>query len=372
MTTSQFIQNPLLQHSVENQASDPVLPGRLTAPPRPSASILSAAARGVVKQAVSGAHLVASHSRAAAAGAAATVSTLSANAETAVLAAREKIELVKAEKIRSIDQSRAELGPIPKAASWDEAEAWRLCAAASADVYHPRHVLSSEEPSFLHGGATWLEEQAAVSIPLGNPTPEFVAVKYLVRRGGYKGKTILAFRGTHNRNQVLQDLHLAAGGGRRIRRVVSQALEAHREHDPDWVTGHSLGGMLAEIVASHTGSPGVAFAPPGPVLDRTNLANGDRHACRPFKVVVHRKDFIAQACQRIPVGKEGGYGNSHIVEARDIHWLPYDERRDGMNPATIHKMKKYIELLGPIEQEEPSPKFDSVSRGVGNWGKDGT
>lgn len=88
------------------------------------------------------------------------------------------------------------------------------------------------------------------------------------------GNVIITFQGTQSASQELADLELMSGrGGSTIPAfqdavAFTKAVEAAavaKGYSPSsiYVTGHSLGGTLAEYVASQTGLPGASFAGSG-------------------------------------------------------------------------------------------------------------
>ena len=96
---------------------------------------------------------------------------------------------------------------------------------------------------------------------------------YKVTTGIYKGKKILAYRGTDMSNVVsatrtiAQDLSLTFPlnmFGLPIREAIQRAVGFAEEHRADYICGHSLGGLLAECVCGKLGLPGASFNAPGP------------------------------------------------------------------------------------------------------------
>lgn len=75
-------------------------------------------------------------------------------------------------------------------------------------------------------------------------------------------KTCLAIRGTDSGPTFGQDLGLAFSGAF-LSNLAGIASDWARIEDVDYVTGHSLGGFLAEAVASRLGMDGAAFQSPG-------------------------------------------------------------------------------------------------------------
>ena len=130
----------------------------------------------------------------------------------------------------------------------------------------------------------------------------------IIAPGPFKNKRILAFRGTYTPATILQDLDLfdpdqvlsrfmpglfgefdRDDGWNKIRDIIEIAQYAANTLQPDFVTGHSLGGLLAEVVSSHNKIPGVAFNAPGPVgfVTETSFLSQDKWQYEGVKFEVH-------------------------------------------------------------------------------------
>jgi pimeloyl-ACP methyl ester carboxylesterase len=79
---------------------------------------------------------------------------------------------------------------------------------------------------------------------------------------------VIAYRGTQTRLSLIQDLTIGFVGptgalweARQFAQWMRRELPGHRLY----VTGHSLGGYISQVVASYEGIEGVAFNAPGPV-----------------------------------------------------------------------------------------------------------
>merc|ERR1712130_666113 len=143
--------------------------------------------------------------------------------------------------------------------------------------------------------------------------------------------------GTDNPTQVGQDLTIIWSGSA-IRTAITHATEVAESVKPDYVTGHSLGGLLAECVTSYTAIPGVAFAAPGPV-GTPNLVDGGKFDGVPFKVIADKKDGVARAGGRIT-----GWQSSHIVASKNIKYV--DNGCTTGNLLCAHSMSNYAKSVG--------------------------
>merc|ERR1712151_1241040 len=97
-------------------------------------------------------------------------------------------------------------------------------------------------------------------------------------------------RGTWSIRALRQDISRIFTGNL-IRAAASEAESIAKKYKPDFLSGHSLGGFLAEIVCSHLGIPGASFATSGPLRSRRLL--GKKYGGVKWKAVVNRKDFLA-------------------------------------------------------------------------------
>merc|ERR1712029_92760 len=109
------------------------------------------------------------------------------------------------------------------------------------------------------------------------------------------------------------------GNGAHVTNAVNEGIEKADEFQPDFLTGHSLGGFMAECVCSKTGIPGASFAAPGPVGQVTANTNvGGKFGGVKWKTVINRQDIIATT-----IGGIGGSQSSHIVRSDHIRWLDF-------------------------------------------------
>ena len=139
---------------------------------------------------------------------------------------------------------------------------------------------------------------------------------YEIVNGRHEGKKILAYRGTDTSDflsanvTIAQDLSLAfpqlLGGP--IRMTIAVAVSIAQNKDPDFICGHSLGGLIAECVCGETGIPGASFNAPGPwgVIPANNLLTGNKYDGVKFEVHLTEQDPVSQ------VGSYMGPNHSHV------------------------------------------------------------
>ena len=72
----------------------------------------------------------------------------------------------------------------------------------------------------------------------------------------------------------------------RIRATLMEAIKVAKSNQVNWVTGHSLGGLIAEAVCASTGIGGSSFDTPGPWYKTDtarNVIDGNKYNGVPFE-----------------------------------------------------------------------------------------
>ncbi len=87
-------------------------------------------------------------------------------------------------------------------------------------------------------------------------------------------------------------------GGPTIKRVIDLAVEIALEQKATMVCGHSLGGLIAEVVCTRTGIPGASFNAPGP-FGIINLCNIDKASGVPFECHLTEGDIVSKVGNHI-------------------------------------------------------------------------
>ena len=115
---------------------------------------------------------------------------------------------------------------------------------------------------------------AALNVDTGNyeVIPSSIrteGIKMAVWQNNVNGNTVLAFKGTDfGRGEDIKN-DLALGTGLFAKSMADstsrKAEELIQQFNVNMVTGHSLGAYFAEVVASNTNLPGIAFCAPGTI-----------------------------------------------------------------------------------------------------------
>ena len=213
----------------------------------------------------------------------------------------------------------------------DDKELTSLLGLAAYDSY-------SLSGKYGTKGRLELRESQPQNSELKNICNDLQCGLYEITHGKHQGKTILAYRGTDLSDAVsagvtlIQDISLAFPGGlvgEPIRSAIRVAVKIAEDWDPDFICGHSLGGLIAECVCSATGIPGASFNAPGPrghLKDSNDLLIGDKYIGVEFEVHLTLLDPVSS------VGSILGADLSHVGDPI-------------MHPGASHSMKVMLEDL---------------------------
>mmetsp|Transcript_26313 Transcript_26313/g.60610 ORF Transcript_26313/g.60610 Transcript_26313/m.60610 type:complete len:687 (-) Transcript_26313:88-2148(-) len=218
---------------------------------------------------------------------------------------------------------------------------------------------------------------AGLRLECGASTNMYQFAVYEVLRGEHIGEHILAYMGTNGYLiQFTADADVAFGGGL-IRYFAGGARGIYEEMNEmygiKFITGHSLGGITAEMVTDTYGVKGASFGALGgysPNPGRSLLTEGNYDDVV-FDVIVHRYDNLVQAFSNqfdlLGLGIFGG--TSNVALSCNIRWTTND--CNPINPASCHSSEDYARYCssnyytvrdGEFEKN-PSfiDDFDSVS-----------
>lgn len=157
--------------------------------------------------------------------------------------------------------------------------------------------------------------------------------EHVVYRHGGNNRVVIAYRGTDptKAGDLVADAHIAAGtqaiSGRfqRAMETYDKVRRFHKDHDIH-LTGHSLGGALANWVSEQTGehattfNPGVGARDLRPAFLRKTKKGGKR------RIVRVRSDPVSKLIE----AQEGFFG-----EGRDVEVVNVDEQLGVLNSHSI-------------------------------------
>merc|ERR1712151_426657 len=155
--------------------------------------------------------------------------------------------------------------------------------------------------------------------------------------GRLSGKKVMAFQPAGGGHKMNTQGWQTMIGSERVKQAIKKAVEGIQEEAPDYITGFSLGGVLAESACSYTGVPGASFGNPGPWSwnPLTNLAAGDKYDGVQWKTVLNRQDHATY------VQHVGGSQSSHIVRGENILYFNFGK----MFESTSHNMRGYYNAV---------------------------
>jgi len=159
---------------------------------------------------------------------------------------------------------------------------------------------------------------------------------YNIESGAHSGKKILSFMGTDSSNaeQIVADVWGMGFSKPMMYSMVEEATEIARRLNPDYITGHSLGGFLAQGVCTETGIEGASFGGIGghdPGSATTTIFQNVEHHGVKFEVVMNTGDIIART-----VASAEGSECSYITSSCNVRWLDW-----GGDPLSRHSSKIY-------------------------------
>ncbi|PNW84673.1 hypothetical protein CHLRE_03g154100v5 [Chlamydomonas reinhardtii] len=193
-------------------------------------------------------------------------------------------------------------------------ELLRLLAAAAANVcQHEVKGHNCDEDKYL---GLRLRRTESGSRCTGAKDYMAYAV-YRVVSGPLHNKTILAYQGSSCDAHLVQDFKQMLG---RFKSVADKAEAVYEDVGPDFITGHSLGGCIAEVVCSRTGCRGAAFNSPGPWSSEPDhcVVDGDKHGGAEFEIHL----AVADPLVALANSNAGRRPHGHIGSEQSgaVHW----------------------------------------------------
>ncbi len=165
-------------------------------------------------------------------------------------------------------------------------------------------------------------------------------VTYTINQGDFENRTILAFMGTDftNIEQIVADIWSTPMSTDLIKTMAEEAKRVAESMSPppDYITGHSLGGIIAEMVCSMTGIPGASFGAIGAFDPFTRIEENDLFGTGTDYSRTKLSESYATSLQRM------GYDDDEIQEListlsveqlvirTDYNGLILDTKHDGV------------------------------------------
>lgn len=168
------------------------------------------------------------------------------------------------------------------------------------------------------------------------------------------GKTIVAFKGTSTAMDVVADIKLGVGINTSLFSEGEQFVAQHAPGAGVVVTGHSLGGAIAQTVGNRRRMPFVSFNAPGvallasqniatvnPVLGVMRLAGGVVGAVRhPMQTM---RDIGSAFHDSLGVNYRL---NGDLVSQWGLHYGPIVNLIGSGDPLEQHRMSSVLDVLG--------------------------
>mmetsp|Transcript_5382 Transcript_5382/g.8481 ORF Transcript_5382/g.8481 Transcript_5382/m.8481 type:complete len:702 (-) Transcript_5382:184-2289(-) len=161
---------------------------------------------------------------------------------------------------------------------------------------------------------------------------------YEIKDGEHAGETILSYMGTdfmNNAEQAVADVWGLPYSKPMMYTMVLEATEIAEQLNPTYITGHSLGGFIAQGVCTETGIPGASFGGIGghdPGSAETTIFRNNYHHGVRFEVVMNSYDIVART-----VASMEGSECSFITSSCNVRWLYFNR----MNPFQNHSPNNY-------------------------------
>mmetsp|Transcript_7215 Transcript_7215/g.8228 ORF Transcript_7215/g.8228 Transcript_7215/m.8228 type:complete len:770 (+) Transcript_7215:86-2395(+) len=165
---------------------------------------------------------------------------------------------------------------------------------------------------------------------------------YTIEDGEHAGETVLSYMGTDmptNAEQVVADVWGLPYAKPMMYNMVLEAAEIARQLNPTYITGHSLGGFIAQGVCTETGIPGASFGSVGghdPFSADVTIFQNNYHHNVPFEVVMNNYDIVART-----VSSMEGSECSYITSSCNVRWLWFD-------PLDIRSAGVYVAVGGVV------------------------
>lgn len=168
---------------------------------------------------------------------------------------------------------------------------------------------------------------------------------------------IVAFRGTDNPSDLVEDAQLTFGMNTAMYPIGEAVAAGAGNHGQVYVTGHSLGGAVAQVVGSRMGLPFVTFNAPGVALVASRniwqanyLAVQARAAGAVASAITNPRQAMRDMQSAFSIANGKNYRlSTDIVSATGVHYGDVITLPAGTaNPLTAHGIATMISVLGSV------------------------
>lgn len=168
---------------------------------------------------------------------------------------------------------------------------------------------------------------------------------------------VVAFRGTDNASDLVEDAQLTLGMNTAMYPIGEAIAAGAQKHGPVYVTGHSLGGAVAQVVGSRMGLPFVTFNAPGVAIFASRnmwqanpLAVQTRAAGAVASAIFNPRQALCDMQSTFSIANGKNYRlSTDVVSNTGIHYGDVITLPAGTaNPLTAHGIATMIGVLGSV------------------------
>ena len=168
---------------------------------------------------------------------------------------------------------------------------------------------------------------------------------------------VVAFRGTDNASDLVEDAQLTFGMNTAMYPIGEAIVSGVQSHGPVYVTGHSLGGAVAQVVGSRMGLPFVTFNAPGvAILASRNMWQANYYAVQAraagavASAIFNPRQAMRDVQSAFSVANGKNYRlSTDVVSNTGIHYGDVITLPAGTaNPLDAHRITTMISVLGTV------------------------
>ncbi|WP_416882146.1 hypothetical protein [Marivita sp.] len=168
---------------------------------------------------------------------------------------------------------------------------------------------------------------------------------------------VVAFRGTDNASDLVEDAQLTLGMNTAMYPIGEAIASGVSAHGPVYVTGHSLGGAVAQVVGSRMGLPFVTFnAPSVAILASRNMWQANYYAVQAraagavASAIFNPRQAMRDVQSAFSIANGKNYRlSTDVVSNTGIHYGDVITLPAGTaNPLDAHRITTMISVLGTV------------------------